>query len=276
MDATNQEWQNLKKEWREKIKDFGESREGVLSSGGMLSQIKNGTSLLDPVLAEVIVRWFGVKGGVAFDPFAGDSVFGYVSATLGMDFRGIELRKEQAELNTERTKHLNAVYFCDTSENMDLYIKDNSIDLFFSCPPYLWLETYSDNPKDLSNLDEREFFRVYSDILKKGFKKSKDHSFGVLCVGEVRRKSGDYANFVGESIKIMCDAGWKFYNEIILADPIGSLPLRAGKVFLSSRKIGKRHQNVLVFVKGDAKVATKKCNFISEEDFNNDGENMEF
>ena len=43
------------------------------------------------------------------------------------------------------------------------------------------------------------------------------------------------------------------YNEMILVNAIGSLPIRAGKYFNASRKIGKTHQNVLVFYKGDPK-----------------------
>ena len=36
----------------------------------------------------------------------------------------------------------------------------------------------------------------------------------------------------------------------------GSLPIRAGKQFASSSKLGKTHQNVLVFCKGDPRKAT--------------------
>ena len=38
-------------------------------------------SLLDPVMAEIVVAWFGKTGGNAFDPFAGDTVFGFVAGT---------------------------------------------------------------------------------------------------------------------------------------------------------------------------------------------------
>ena len=34
---------------------------------------------------------------------------------------------------------------------------------------------------------------------------------------------------------------------------IGNLPMRVGRSFSSGRKIGKQHQNVLVFYKGDPK-----------------------
>lgn len=40
--------------------------------------------------------------------------------------------------------------------------------------------------------------------------------------------------------------------------PAGSLPIRAGKQFTASRKLGKTHQNVLTFVKGDPKRATER------------------
>jgi hypothetical protein len=50
-----------------------------------------------------------------------------------------------------------------------------------------------------------------------------------------------------------------YYNEIILVTAIGSLPIRAGRQFTAGRKIGKTHQNVLVFVKGDEKKATMAC-----------------
>jgi hypothetical protein len=39
----------------------------------------------------------------------------------------------------------------------------------------------------------------------------------------------------------------------------GSLPIRAGKQFVSSRKLGKTHQNVFVFCKGDPRKATEAC-----------------
>lgn len=40
---------------------------------------------------------------------------------------------------------------------------------------------------------------------------------------------------------------------------IGSLPIRVGKQFEAGRKLGKTHQNVLVFVNGDGKRAAQAC-----------------
>lgn len=145
LDTRKGDWQDRKNIWRAKIGDNGESREGTLSDGALMGGINNGVSLLDPVLAELMVGWFGMAGGVAFDPFAGDTVFGYVAGSMGMAFKGIELRPEQAQLNQARCKAdgLPCVYYNDSSENMDKYIEDNSVDLVFSCPPYADLEVYS-------------------------------------------------------------------------------------------------------------------------------------
>jgi len=49
----------------------------------------------------------------------------------------------------------------------------------------------------------------------------------------------------------MRDAGYKYYNEIILQTPIGNLHIRAGNYINTTRKVGKMHQNVLVFYKGN-------------------------
>jgi hypothetical protein len=43
----------------------------------------------------------------------------------------------------------------------------------------------------------------------------------------------------------------------VLITAVGSLPIRINKQFVGARKLGKTHQNVLVFVKGDPKKATE-------------------
>ncbi|NBP03857.1 MAG: hypothetical protein EBU90_27925 [Proteobacteria bacterium] len=40
---------------------------------------------------------------------------------------------------------------------------------------------------------------------------------------------------------------------MILVNMLGNLPMRAGKYMNDSRKVGKQHQNVLVFYKGNPK-----------------------
>jgi hypothetical protein len=132
-------------------------------------------------------------------------------------------------------------------------------DFLFSCPPYADLEVYSDNPSDLSTLSYSEFRPAYFEIIAKACTLLRDDRFACFVVGDVRDKKGNYYNFVGDTVEAFRTAGLNYYNEAILVTAVGSLPIRAGKQFSSSRKLGKTHQNVLVFVKGDGKRAAANC-----------------
>ena len=132
-------------------------------------------------------------------------------------------------------------------------------DLIFSCPPYVDLEVYSKDPNDLSNMSFEAFKENYAEIIKKSCSLLNENSFACFVVGEVRKKDGTYYNFVSETIAAFTKAGLSYYNEAILITMVGSLPLRCGNGFTKSRKLGKTHQNVLIFVKGDPSLATQKC-----------------
>ena len=157
------------------------------------------------------------------------------------------------------------------SRNIHNTCKDAQADFIFSCPPYADLEVYSDNPEDLSTLDYAEFKKAYFEIIAKTCGLLKHNRFACFVVGEVRDKKGNYYNFVGDTIEAFRTAGLEFYNEAILVTAIGSLPLRAGKTFSASRKIGKTHQNILVFVKGDGKKAAEACGVVEVDESMLDG-----
>jgi len=265
MDTRGNEWITRRRELRELIGDDGESREGTLFGNNAMRLKAGGASILDPVLSELVIAWFGKTDGVAFDPFAGDTVFGYMAGYKGMGFFGIELREQQALLNQKRCSDagLPCKYYCDSSENMDKYIKDDSVDLVFSCPPYADLEVYSDDPRDLSTMAHDDFFSMYEKILKNTFQKLKENRFAVIVIGEVRnKKTGAYLGTVPETIRIMTEAGYEYYNEIILVNSQGNLPMRAARPMRATRKIGKMHQNILVFLKGDGRKAAEELGVI--------------
>lgn len=252
MDA---KWQERKKRWSKLINDTGQARKNVLAPVGSLLNKINGTSILDSVLSELMIKWFTEPGWDTFDPFAGDTVFGFVSSWLERPFVGIELRQEQVDFNQMQcdAENLPAKYICDTAENIDNHIKDNSKDFIFSCPPYADLEKYSNLPDDLSNMSHEDFFSIYEKVLQKTFKKLKDNRFAVVVTSEVRGKDGGYIRLMPNTIDIMVGAGYIYYNDIILVNSVGTLPLRVGKQMNVGRKVGRRHQNILVFYKGDPK-----------------------
>ena len=258
LNTVDGDWQRRKQRWNVLINDIGQTRKNVLGGSESEKDVMNkmkGTSILDAVLAELMLKWFTEENFETFDPFAGDTVFGFVSAFMNRPFTGIELRKEQADFNQHQCNlnNLDAEYICDSSENMNNYIENESKDFIFSCPPYADLEVYSDLEDDLSTMSHDDFFKMYSKILQNTYNKLKNNRFAVIVTSEVRNKKGEYIQLVGKTINLMVEAGYMFYNDIILVNSVGTLPMRTGRHMNSGRKVGRRHQNVLVFYKGNPK-----------------------
>jgi len=263
LDTRQGYWQERKRYWRGLIGDNGESREKKLykgggRKGGVTAKLhdfnaNNGVSLLDPVLAEIMNNWFCTPGGKTYDPFAGDTVFGYVSNYLGHTFTGIELRKNQADLNNLRLANTKSKYICDDGQNILKHIKKNSQDMLFSCPPYYNLEVYSDLKEDASNQKNyADFMKIISRAFTDSIECLKTDRFAVITIGDIRNKVGFYRRFADDVKDIFKAAGVLLYNELILVEPIGTTALRAGNA-MKSRKVAKTHQNILVFFKGDPK-----------------------
>ena len=226
-------------------------------AGTGTENIATGTSIFDPVLCELVYRWFCPKAGKILDPFAGGSVRGIVAGYLGYSYTGIELRQEQVTENQTQSdsilKDSKPTYMVGDSYNIKDLAPDK-YDLIFSCPPYYNLECYSDLPGELSALPTYdEFLTKYKSIISSCVSMLKDNRFACFCVGDIRDKEGFYHNFVSDTISAFIDAGTKLYNEAILITSVGSLPIRVIRQFSGYRKLGKTHQNVLIFYKGDIK-----------------------
>jgi DNA modification methylase len=203
-----------------------------------------------------VYRWFCPEGGAILDPFAGGSVRGIVAAQLGRAYTGIDLRPEQIAANEEQAQAIAGNpaprwIVGDSTGIADL--APGSYDLIFSCPPYADLEVYSDNPADLSTMDYTAFLTAYRRIIAACVGMLQQNRFACFVVGDVRDKKGFYRNFVSDTIAAFEDSGARLYNEAILVTAVGSLPIRIAKQFEGYRKLGKTHQNVLVFYKGDPK-----------------------
>lgn len=219
---------------------------------------KTGVSIFDPVICELSYLWFNTPKGKILDPFAGGSVRGIVAAKLGFDYLGNDLRKEQIEANRINAKEVlqdAEIYpnwtFGD-SLNIDKIAEGYEADMIFSCPPYADLEVYSDMKEDISNMPYKDFINIYKEIIRKSCDLLKQDRFAVFVVGDVRDKKGFYCNFVSDTINAFFESGLFLYNEMILVNAIGAKAIGANG-YMKTRKVGKVHQNVLVFYKGNPK-----------------------
>jgi len=233
-------------DWADKKRE-----EGTLKG----NKLPNDISIFDPVVCEIVYKWFNCDKGHILDPFAGGSVRGVVAEKLGYKYCGFDLRQEQVDANYENAKELNCepTWYCDDSQNLDKYVEPNSKDLIFTCPPYFDLEVYSDDPKDLSTMDYKDFEIAYANIIAKCEKALKNDRFAVFVVGDVRDKDGFMVSLRDLTIKCFEKVGMRLYNDIILATSLASASLRAATPFNINRKITKVHQYILVFYKGDTK-----------------------
>lgn len=211
------------------------------------------TSIFDPVICEIIYKWFCPANGYILDPFAGGSVRGIVANFLGYKYTGIELRHEQVDSNREQSTKI-----LPPGNQPEWYVGDSEIvldnkwtiefDLLFSCPPYMNLEVYSDLPGDLSNMKDDAFKDKYFSIINKGCSAIKKGGYAVFVVGDVRDSKGYYKDFTGMTKKAFISAGMKLYNELILIEPVGTKGMTLEPGFKNG-KLAKVHQNIYIFKK---------------------------
>lgn len=231
-----------------------------------------GTSIFDPVVCELAYKWFAPKGGSVLDPFAGGSVRGIVAAMLGLHYTGCELRAEQVAANNEQADKIlqdqpHPLYVTGDSNKTIDEMQNRKFDLVFSCPPYFNLEKYSDDESDLSNMPWIDFKAVYGEIIHKAIARLNEDRFAVWVISDVRAKSGGgfYMGLLQETIRMFDIAGAPLYNEMILLNAVGTQAMRSGRTFSATRKVGRIHQNVLIFCKGDPKKATEALGEIEVE-----------
>jgi Predicted O-methyltransferase len=310
LDTRKGYWQARKKAWRELIGDLGESRNDTLfknpetkfkhiyrrtrghrESLGIGFQeyldkyvpedvkereaakvLSAGVSLFDPVLSEIMCRWFThEKGAKIFDCFSGDTQKGLVFAQCSFEFTGIELRQEQVDVNNRviADRGLPIKYICDDGRNVLKHFEPDSQDMLFSCPPYYNLEVYSDDPSDASNqATYADSLKILESAYADSLKILKNDRFAIIVVGDVRdKKTGLYHNLVDDLKRIFKENGAALYNELILVETAASTALRASRN-MDGRKVAKMHQNVLVFYKGNTKNISKtfpKIEFTEDE-----------
>lgn len=233
------------KEWCDKMRSKG------LLSGSLLP---SNTSIFDPVLCEIMYRWYCPDGGSILDPFAGGSVRGIVANYLGYHYSGIDIRQEQIESNREQALNILGVdnmpqWYCGDSNIVLERDWQKQFDLVFTCPPYADLEVYSDLKGDISNMDYDDFIFSFESIMRKSCNLLKKQGMAIIVVGDVRNNQGYYYGFVADTIKIMqrCK-GMAFYNDAVLSTSLASAAIRAGGN-MKTGKLVKVHQNVLMFKK---------------------------
>lgn len=278
LDARQGYWQERKRAWLALGIESEKGRPGTSGLGpavgknsvmnrltGRLARDADSTdpviSVFDPVLCELAYRWFCPPGGLVLDPFAGGSVRGIVASRLGRGYLGIELRSEQVAANRGQLPIAGSPppeWIEGDARALDALWPKGEADLVFTCPPYGDTEIYSDDARDISNFEHEAFLAALGEIVTSALARLRPDRFACFVVGDFRDSVGGcYRGFPAAMIRLAEAAGVRLYNEAVFVTPVATVGLRAARSFLASRKLGKTHQNVLVFCKGDARRATQ-------------------
>jgi len=260
LDVKQKYWKDRRREWLAmNIQSELGRGENLLNLSALLQKKQKATSIFDPVLCEIMYKWFTMEGDTILDPFAGGSVRGIVASNLKRNYIGIDIREEQVQHNEQQATEL-----CQS--NTPRWIHGSSadvmcsetVDFIFTCPPYYDLEKYSKLDGDLSNMSTEQFDVEYAKIIQRAVDQLANNRFCAIIVGDVRGPDGTYLKFPQKTVQYFENAGCKLYNEMILLQEPATAAMRSFRYMNSSRKVAKSHQNVFVFVKGDPTIATER------------------
>ena len=229
-----------------------------------------GTSIFDPVLAELIYRWWTPAGGVILDPFAGGSVRGIVAAALGRHYLGVDLSADQIAANQATALRIahrltgSTRWFHQDSSQWQPGVE---VDAVVTCPPYGTLERYSDDQRDLSTMKFDAFSTPYRVAIAMAVHQMRPNRFAVFVVGNYRE--GDrFCDLVGLTVDAFTNAGARYYADLVLLNATSTAGMRASASFNAGRKPIMVHQHVLVFVKGDWRAAAAAAERIDPKEGN--------
>lgn len=201
-----------------------------------------------PLVEWVLLRYGGPPGGRILDAFAGGPPRALVASIMGYEYTGVEVRQQQidenmAVLDTLKIDHVK--YILNDARFLDF--EETDFDMALTCPPYWNLEQYSSQDNDISNAKTYEEFRAAIWLSARAHRrKMKPGSFVCIVVGNFRDKVGELIDFRAHTVEDFREAGFKFWQEIILSKNFGSAAKRSTNSW-KGLKLVPIHEFLLVF-----------------------------
>lgn len=177
---------------------------------------KDKPSIFNPYLAKLILRAYAPKDSKIYDPFAGGGTRAIISSTMGYDYTGVEIRKEEVESINKRKNELKLKYKIIHDDSAKI-VFHNTFDFSFTCPPYYNLEEYNGGNNDISMANTyHDFLKMLKPIVENTYKSLKNDTFSIWVVNNFRNKNGDLIHFNGNLVRMAEEIGFRLYDEIIV------------------------------------------------------------
>lgn len=218
-----------------------------ISSSRKKHHLKHGATY-PKALTDRLIKMYSKVGDLVFDPFLGTGTTLLSAKTLNRNGIGIELSKEffkyaSNELNYSNLFETSEIkLFCDDCRNMNKYLKDNSIQISITSPPYAnfiqkslkdrekthkqskfklennsSVRQYTQLENDFGNLSYINFLEQIEYILTQMHKKTKFGGYSAWIVKDYRDTKNNlpYIDFHSDLARIGINAGFKYHDLII-------------------------------------------------------------
>lgn len=175
-----------------------------------------------PYIPRNIILRYSKEGDLVLDQFAGGGTT-LVEAKLlnrniiGVDVNDVALNRCVEKTDFEIDSEMGKVYIKKgDARNLD-FIKDDSIDLICTHPPYANIINYSENiDEDLSLLNVKEFLVEMERVASESFRVLKKGKFCAILMGDTR-KNGHVIPLGFKTMEVFQNAGFKL-KEIIIKE----------------------------------------------------------
>jgi len=262
-----QDYENRKR--IHQLRKFIEDKIAIGSmSGGTHTRL--GYSQFLPELAEYLLTHWSKEGDEVLDCFAGRTR-AIISRLHNRNYTGYEIAPNAYKLITNRIDCRKTLLNTETVINIinadsHTISDENKYDFIMTCPPYFNIEKYDSVPNQLSDYsDYYQFLLRITEIYKKCHTALKNDRFAVFVVGDFRI-DGKFHTFGLDTVNCLKKAGFEIWD-FIVREINCNVSVRLLQS-MSFRRTVKKHEYVIVAVKGDGKrAADRLVNKKSEVDW---------
>jgi len=144
-----------------------------------------------PYIPRNIILRYSKEGDVVLDQFVGSGTTLIEAGLLNRKSIGIDINPKALNITKKNInfleKNKNTKLKLGDSRNL-FFVKDQSIDLICTHPPYANIIKYSkNNRKDLSHLEIEEFCEEIAEVAKESFRVLKKDKYCAILIGDTRR-----------------------------------------------------------------------------------------